>query len=63
MIFFDKLLDELAKIPDIENKVISDLISGMAKQERYLRTPTRPSQKKHENPYVENFEWLFDLHK
>jgi hypothetical protein len=31
MIFFDKLLDELGKIPDIENRIINDLISGLAK--------------------------------
>lgn len=63
MIFFDKLLEELRRVPDIENRVINDLITGLNKSEHFLNVPIRPQQKKHENKYIENFEWLYDLHK
>ncbi len=61
MLFFDKLLDELTRIPDIENRVMNDMANG--KQDKYLKVPMRPQNKKNDNKYVENFEWLYDLHQ
>lgn len=63
MIFFDKLLEDLRRIPDIENKFINEYITGLNKTESFLNVPIRPIQKKNENKYIENFEWLYDLHK
>jgi hypothetical protein len=42
MIFFDKLLEELRRVPDIENRVINDLITGLNKSEHFLNVPIRP---------------------
>jgi len=42
MIFFDKLLEDLRRIPDIENKFINEYITGLNKTESFLNVPIRP---------------------
>jgi len=40
---FDKGLDELAKIPDLEPKILSDLHKS-SKLETYVKSPSKPRE-------------------
>lgn len=62
MDFFDRLLEELGRIPDIESRVVGDFVNQGNKQEKYLQSPTRPSSLENLNKYMENYEWLYELY-
>ena len=42
----EKTLDELAKIPDLEPKILSDLYKSM-KNETFIKTPIKPRERPH----------------
>jgi len=43
-LIFEKGLEELGKIPDIEPKILSDLYKAL-KKEAYIRAPMLPKEK------------------
>jgi dynein heavy chain, axonemal len=64
---FEKGLDEMAKIPDLEPKILADLYKSM-KNELYIKTPVKPREKPNipdpnERPmkFPDENKWVWDL--
>jgi len=64
---FEKGLEEVSKIPDLEPKILSDLYKSL-KNETYIKTPMKPRDKPteidpNERPrkYPDENKWIWDL--
>ena len=64
---FVKGLDEIAKIPDLEPKILSDLYKSQ-KNETYIKAPMKPREKPripdpNERPrkYPDENKWIWDI--
>lgn len=64
---FDKGLEEIAKIPDIEPKILQDLYKSL-KNETYIKTPMKPREKPlipdpaaRPRKYPDENKWIWDL--
>ena len=65
---FDRTLEELARIPDLEPKVMSDSLGPM-RRDVFLRVPKRPKEKPVKPPewekprrLIDENEWLWNLY-
>lgn len=59
---FDRTLEELARIPDLEPRLMSDVIGPM-KRDMYLRVPQKPKEKPVQPPVWEKPKRLMDENK
>ena len=64
---FSKGLDEIAKIPDLEPKILSDLYKSI-KNETYIKAPMKPREKplvpdpnKRPRTYPDENAWIWDI--
>lgn len=64
---FEKGLEEIAKIPDLEPKILSDLYKSL-KNETYIKAPMKPREKPidpdpNERPrkYPDENKWIWDM--
>jgi dynein heavy chain len=64
---FEKALEEISKIPDLEPKILQDLYKSQ-KNETYIKTPMKPKERPHspnqsERPlkFPDENKWLWDL--
>lgn len=64
---FEKGLEEIAKIPDLEPKILVDLNKSL-KNETYIRTPYKPLDKPNEpdpierpRKYADENKWIWDM--
>lgn len=67
MLIFDKTLEEIAKIADLEPKILSDLYKSQ-KNETFIKAPMKPREKPvvHEGPdkarkVPDENKWIWDL--
>lgn len=63
----EKTLEEIAKIPDLEPKILQDLYKSQ-KNESYIKTPTKPKElpitpNPNERPlkFADENKWVWDL--
>lgn len=64
---FEKGLEEISKIPDLEPKILADLYKSL-KNETYIKVPVKPREKPidpdpNERPrkYPDENKWIWDL--
>lgn len=58
---FEKSLEEISKIPDIEPKILSSLYKAL-KNETYIKTPMKPREKPVENNRIpDENAWIWEL--
>lgn len=64
---FNKALDEIAKIPDLEPKILSDLYKSV-KNDTFIKTPQKPREKpnipdpeKRPRTYPDENKWIWDM--
>lgn len=63
----EKALDEIAKVPDLEPKILSDLYKSQ-KNESYIKTPLKPKERPmtpnpNDRPrkYPDENKWLWEV--
>jgi len=59
---FDRTLNELAKIPDLEQKVLAEL-EGPLKAARFMKVPRKPQENPGETPDHEKYKFIVDENK
>ena len=67
IILMEKALEEMAKVPDLEPKILADLYKSQ-KNETFIKTPIKPKERPHipnpnERPrkYPDENSWLWDV--
>ena len=68
LLIFDRVLDELTRIPDIESKFLQEVLKNPQKHEQFVKTHRRPRLQPEIDPndppikkYSNNEGWLWDL--
>jgi dynein heavy chain len=70
LLIFDKMLEEVAKIADIEPKILSDLYKSQ-KNETFIKAPMKPREKPSSPPegperakhIPDENKWIWDLYE
>ena len=67
---FDRTLEELAKIPDLEPRIMIDVLGPVMRRDIYLRVPQKPKEKPVKPPdwekprrLIDENKWVWDLYE